>query len=305
MGCSSERTVEGSKNSNNAYPVCRLTIPLSMEVGSLAKFDNNKLILGAKEELQLFEGDNKSITTISKEHTGRINCLIQLSNGKIASGSQDNTIKIWDIEKKEAIYTLKGHTSIIWDIRELEGNKLISASDDNTSKVWQFNEKTKSYDSFDLCNSHRHISSIAVLKNNKVILATGKILYLYDLKTKKQESFLDIPKGGVWAIRELSNGDVAVGLGNGLLYILKITDELIVKTKFVQGHKKTINCIIELENHKLVTSSDENDLILWDPNDPESMFLLKGHTDVVTCLCFISGTKFASSSRDKTLKIWE
>ena len=106
-------------------------------------------------------------------------------------------------------------------------------------------------------------------------------------------------------MRELSNGDVAVGLGNGLLYILKITDELIVKTKFVHGHKKTINCIIELENHKLVTSSDENDLILWDPNDPESMYLLKGHTDVVTCLCFISGTKFASSSRDKTLKIWE
>jgi WD40 repeat protein len=141
MGCSSERTVEGSKSTNNAYPVCRLTIPLSMEVGSLTRLDNKRLILGAKEELQLFEGDSKSITTISKEHTGRINCLIQLSNGKIASGSQDNTIKIWDIEKKEAIYTLKGHTSIIWDIRELEGNKLISASDDNTSKVWEFNEK--------------------------------------------------------------------------------------------------------------------------------------------------------------------
>lgn len=107
MGCSSERTVEGSKATNNAYPVCRLTIPLSMEVGSLTKFDNNKLILGAKEELQLFEGDNKSITTISKEHTGRINCLIKLSNGKIASGSQDNTIKIWDIEKKKPYIHLK------------------------------------------------------------------------------------------------------------------------------------------------------------------------------------------------------
>ena len=113
MGCSSERTVEGSKATNNAYPVCRLTIPLSMEVGSLTKFDNNKLILGAKEELQLFEGDNKSITTISKEHTGRINCLIKLSNGKIASGSQDNTIKIWDIEKKEAIYMKKKNLMIL------------------------------------------------------------------------------------------------------------------------------------------------------------------------------------------------
>ena len=305
MGCSTGRTVERDKINNNGYPICRLSIPLQMEVGSLCALNNDKLILGAKEELQCFDCISKSITPISKEHKGRINCIIKLSNGNIATGSQDNTIKIWDIEKKEVLYTLNGHTSIIWDIRELEGNKIISASDDNISKVWEFNEKKKEYESYDLCNSHRHISSVAVLKNNKVILATGKNLFLYDLKTKKQESVLDLPNGGVWVVRELSNGDVAVGLGNGLLYILKITDELIVKTKFPQGHKRTINTIIELDNHKLVTASDEKDLILWDPNEPESMYLLKGHEDLVTCLCFISGTKFASVSRDKTLKIWE
>ena len=305
MGCSSGKTVEGDKINNNGYPICRLTFPLQMEVGSLSALDKNKLILGAKEELQCFDILSKSITPISKEHKGRINCIIKLSNGNIATGSQDNTIKIWDIDKKEVLYTLNGHSSIIWEIRELEGNKLISASDDNISKVWEFNDKKKEYESYDLCNSHRHISSVAVLKNNKVILATGKNLFLYDLKTKKQESVLDLPNGGVWVVRELSNGDVAVGLGNGLLYILKITDELIVKTKFSQGHKRTINTIIELDNHKLVTASDEKDLILWDPNEPESMYLLKGHEDLVTCLCFISGTKFASVSRDKTLKIWE
>ena len=305
MGCSTGRTVERDKINNKGYPTCRLSIPLEMEVGSLSALNNDKLILGAKEELQCFDILSKSITPISKEHKGRINCIIKLSNGNIATGSQDNTIKIWDIDKKEVLYTLNGHTSIIWEIRELEGNKLISASDDNLSKVWEFNDKKKEYESYDLCNSRRHISSVAVLKNNKVILATGINLFLYDLKTKKQESVLDLPTGGVWAVRELSNGDVAVGLGNGLLYILKITDELIVKTKFSQGHKRTINTIIELDNHKLVTSSDEKNLILWDPNEPEAMYLLKGHEDIVTCLCFISGTKFASVSRDKTLKIWE
>ena len=298
MGCGNERTVEGKKSSNVGYPVCRLTVPLTIEVDAIAPLNNEKLVLGAKNQLQLFEGENKSITTISSEHKGRINCLIKLSNGNVASGGQDTTIKIWDIGKKEAICTLTGHTSIIWEIRELEGNKIISASDDNKSKIWDL--KTKK--SEDLCKSNRHVSGIAVLKNNKVIIASGKNIFLYDLKTKQQESFLDI---NVWSLKELSNGDVACGLGNGLLYIIKVTDELLIKTKFPQGHKKTINCIIELDNHKIVTSSDENDLILWDPNDPESMYLLKGHTDIVTSLCFISGTRFVSASRDKTLKIWE
>ena len=298
MGCGNERTVEGNKSSNNGYPVLRLTVPLKAEVGAMVALNNEKLVLGTKNELQLFEGENKSITTIASGHKGFINCLIKLSNGNVASGGQDNTIKIWDIEKKEVICTLTGHTSIVWDIRELEGNKIISGADDNKAKIWDL--KTKK--SEDLCKSNRHISGIAVLKNNKVILASDKNIFLYDLKTKQQESFLDIK---IWSLKELSNGDVACGLGNGLLYIIEVTDELLVKTKFPQGHKKTINFIIELENHKIVTSSDENDLILWDPNDPESMYLLKGHTDKVTCLCLISGTRFASASRDKTLKIWE
>ena len=301
MGCSNERTIEGKKELNSGYPICRLTFPLEDEIDAITAYNNEKLVLGAKDKLLLFEGENKSITTISsknKEHKGRINCLKKLSNGQIASGGQDTTIKIWDIDKKELITTLEGHTSIIWEIGELDGNKLISGADDKRAKIWDL--KTKKCE--DLCKTTSHISGIAILKNNKVIIASGKNIFLYDIGTKEQESFLDI---AVWSLKVLSNGDVACGLGKGLLYIISVTDELLIKTKFPRGHNKTINFIIELDNHKIVTSSDEKDLILWDPSDPESMYLIKGHTDIVTSLCFISGTRFASTSRDKTLKVWE
>ena len=89
------------------------------------------------------------------------------------------------------------------------------------------------------------------------------------------------------------------------IYYISVTDKIIVKTKFARGHNKTINFIIELENHKIVTAADETDLILWDPNDPDSMSFIKGYTDIVTSLCYISGNRFASASKDKTLKIME
>ena len=131
MGCGHGRTVENNQNENKGYPVCRLTIPLTSEIDAMAALSDDKLVLGAKNELQLFEGENKSLTQISKDYKGRINCLIKLSNGNVASGGQDCTIKIWDIDKKEIISTLSGHTSMIWEIRELDNNQLISASDDN------------------------------------------------------------------------------------------------------------------------------------------------------------------------------
>lgn len=298
MGCGNERTKEFSKEGNKGYPVCILSIPITDEIDSILAYDSKTIILGAKDELKILDLNTKEISTISKDIRGRINCLIKLPDGKVISGGQDSNIKMWDINKKECISTFTGHTSIIWDIKLLNDNKIISASDDNTSKIWNLKDKTSVY----LYKSKRHISNIAVLKNNKVLLAVGKNILLFNLDTKDQESCLDI---NVWSLKVLKNGEIAAGLGNGLLYILEITDEIKIKTEFARGHKSTINTIIELNNGKLVTSSDENNLILWDSNDPESIYLIQGHTDNVTCLCFIEGNKFATVSRDNTLKIWE
>ena len=40
-------------------------------------------------------------TKTLKEHKNRVTALIKLSKNLIASGSYDNTVKIWDINKKE------------------------------------------------------------------------------------------------------------------------------------------------------------------------------------------------------------
>ena len=297
MGCSTERTIEKIPEKNKGYPVCRLTVQLTDEIDCLVSYDSNRLLLGGKEEFQMFDLTTKNISTISKEHKGRINCLIKLENNKVVSGSQDKTIKIWDIEKKECLYTLEGHTSIIWEIKSLTKNRLISAADDNTSRIWNLDKKSSEY----FYKSKRHISSIAVLDNNRVLLTSGKNILLFDINTKEQLSFLDI---SVWVLKTLKNGDVAAG-GRGFLYILQITDEIKIKTKFGKGHNSTLTNIIELENENLVTSDDKKNIILWDRNDPESVYLIEGHKENVMALCYIEGNKFASVSIDKELKIWE
>ena len=297
MGCFQGRTIEEDRSKeNHGFPTCRKSINLEKLVDSLADYDSEKIFLGAKDELQLLDLKTDTITCFSNEHKGRINVLIRLKDGKIASGGQDKLIKVWDINSKESLMTLEGHTSIIWDIKYLKKNMLISAADDNTSKIWDIQNKS----SINLYSSKRHISCVAVLKNNKVLLAAGKNLLLFDLNTKDQESCLDL---SVWTITTLKNGDVAAGLGNGLLYILQITDEIIVKTEFPRGHNSTINSIIELSNGKIVTISDENEPIMWDRDEPLSIYMIKGHTDKVLSICLIEGNKFASFSKDNTLKI--
>jgi WD40 repeat protein len=298
MGCDNERTVEKSPEKNKGYPICRLTMPLNGEICSLVALDSNKLILGGNKELLLFDYNTKNFTLISNEHKKRINCLLKTPEGTIISGGQLGEIKVWDLDNKKSTCTLERHTSMIWELAYLGNDKLISVSDDNSAKIWNLKDKSSEL----LYKSKKQVSSVVVLNNNKVVLASGKNVLLFNLETKDQESVLDIQ---AWSLLKLKNGDVAAGLCNGLLYILKITDEITIKLKFPRGHNKIINNIIELEKGKLVTCSDENDLIVWDISEPEGIYIIKAHNNLVTGLCLIEGNKFASVSKDNQLKLYE
>lgn len=56
----------------------------------------------------------------------------------IATASEDNTCKIWDLRKRTVLYTIPAHTNLISDVKFQRdgGDYLITASYDNTAKLW-------------------------------------------------------------------------------------------------------------------------------------------------------------------------
>ena len=299
MGCGQGKTIESRGKENKGFPLCRMTMDLTKSVSSMISYDENRIILGAKDELQLFDCSNKSITPISNEHKGRINSVIKLSNNEIVTAGQDKTIKVWKIEEKNSLMTLEGHTSMIWCINEIKGNKLISGSSDKRALIWDLNEKKLDFELY----KDQEISAALQLKTGQVLLCSSKQLILFNLEEKKQLSTMELDSG-VWGIKELEDGTVAAGLGSGDVLILEVGNEIKQKS-VLKGHQKCVNVIIELDNHKLVTASDEKNMILWNVNDPDAKYFIEGHTENVTGLTHLSGNKFASVSKDNTLKIWE
>ena len=59
-----------------------------------------------------------------------------MPGNKIASGSWDNTIKIWDIATGKCERTLLGHENSVNALCLLPGNKIASGLSDNTIKIW-------------------------------------------------------------------------------------------------------------------------------------------------------------------------
>jgi WD40 repeat protein len=79
-------------------------------------------------------------------HSNEVHSVAWSPDGKyLASGSFDNTIKIWDPADARETRTLRGHTngvnSVSWSP---EGKFLASGSWDNTIKIWDAAAGTRS-----------------------------------------------------------------------------------------------------------------------------------------------------------------
>ena len=69
-------------------------------------------------------------------HKAWIRCLCAISNKILASGSDDRTIKIWNIEDKSIISTLYGHTNRVSALCYVKEGVLVSGSVDKSLIIW-------------------------------------------------------------------------------------------------------------------------------------------------------------------------
>ncbi|MFN7765752.1 MAG: TIR domain-containing protein, partial [Planctomycetaceae bacterium] len=76
--------------------------------------------------------------TTFRGHTGPVFSVAYSPDGKrIVSGSQDNTLKVWDAATGQATLTLTGHTATVTSVAySPDGKRIVSGSFDNTLKVW-------------------------------------------------------------------------------------------------------------------------------------------------------------------------
>jgi transducin (beta)-like 1 len=94
----------------------------------------------------------KPIKTFSG-HTGSVQSIQWDPQGKLlASGSQDNTVKVWSMDREDCLHDLKGHTHFVDQVKWSNtgpGTKypnkklfLASCSEDKTVKLWDVDTGT-------------------------------------------------------------------------------------------------------------------------------------------------------------------
>uniref|UniRef100_A0A2P2KS99 DENN domain and WD repeat-containing protein SCD1 n=1 Tax=Rhizophora mucronata TaxID=61149 RepID=A0A2P2KS99_RHIMU len=76
-----------------------------------------------------------------KGHTGTVRA-ISSDRGKVVSGSEDQSVIVWDKQTSQLLEELKGHDAQVSCVRMLSGERVLTAAHDGTVKMWDVRTDT-------------------------------------------------------------------------------------------------------------------------------------------------------------------
>jgi WD40 repeat protein len=130
-----------------------------------------------------------------------------LPDGKLASGSWDQAVRVWDTTSGECLLTLVGHAERVRYLVVMPDGKLVSCSFDGTGRVWD----AKSGECLFVLGGRR-ATALAVLNDGRLASGSfdGKVHVWEDgeCALTLDTSFLS----HVFVITALTNGTLAVVL---------------------------------------------------------------------------------------------
>lgn len=232
-------------------------------------------------EIKILDLTGKSLGSL-KGHGETIESLVVSKDGKtLASASEDQSAKLWDIGAAKEGIGFKGHTKAIHAIAlSADGTKAATASADGSLKIWNVADG----------------KDLVTIKSTEVETKT------VDPKSKKDVVNKTPGRAFTTVVFTPDGKKVVAGSLDGEVKIIDV--ETGKDAAAAKAHEGVWALAISADGSKIATGGWDQTIKIWDISGKE-LSTIKAHLGTVTTLAFSpDGQRIASGGTDNLIKIW-
>ncbi|RKK99148.1 Vegetative incompatibility protein HET-E-1, partial [Fusarium oxysporum] len=225
---------------------------------------------------------------------------------KVASASNDETIRIWDAETGKYERVLEGHS---WSVSSVvfshDSKKVASASNDETIRIWD--AETGKCERV-LEGHSSKINSVVFSHDSKKLASASndKTIRIWNAETGKCKQTLE--GHSEWVNSVVFSHDSKKLASGSKDKTIRIWDAETGECKQVlEGHSDEVSSVVFSHDSKnVVSGSWDKTVWVWDTETGKCERVLEGHKQSVNSVVFSHDSKkVASASNDETIRIWD
>ncbi len=271
--------------------------------GIISKFRNMNKSYGLTTQKYYWQ-----CTNIFSHHNDDIDSITINNDGIIiASGSHDNTIKLWDTITGKELKNIDTKYSIYAIAFSPDGLTIASGDAKNNIYLWDVN----SGDKIRIFEGHTGrfagVNSLSFSPDGRILASAGgdKTVKLWDVTTGAEIRTLAEHKRWVSSVHFSPDGNIiASGSADNTAKFWDVSTGQILNTF---EHTNEVRSVTFSPNGKIfATGSNDRDIKLWQVENGKEICTLKGHELSVRYITFDpSGEILASSSYNDDIKLWD
>ena len=226
----------------------------------------------------------------------------------VASGSADNTIRLWDVDSGRELRALMGHKNWIKSLAlSRSGEVLASGSNDHTAKLWNV---SSGRELFTLSGHNNSVEVLAFSPDDRWLVSGSNdtTIKIWDVTTGREVQTL---KGHVAAITALTFSPDGKTLASGSAdNSIKFWNTVgWNETHTLNKHSKRITTLsFSPDGKRLASGSADGAIIVWDQSSGRDRLTIKRNSTALLATAFSgdssSNNELTSISADGTIVVW-
>ena len=283
------------------WGTCSRTVALDNHIVAISSWINTIAVSMYPGHIIILNAVTGSQTGIFSEHDDLVNSVAFSSDGVfLISGSEDCTIKLWDVQTGGVVRTFLGHCEAVVDVCiSADSSMIASGSDDRTVRLW--NVQTG-----ECCCVIEHQEIVTYVS---FFAISSKHLVLASLDDKVWQ--LDINGHQIGLTWDASH--FAFSPDGTQLALCKYST---VKVQNIKSGEDVAEFHVESGSIKyccfspgggLIAACSENITYVWDLNcsEPSPIEIFLGHTGTIIEIEFFAPLSLISISIDRSVKFWQ